>query len=177
LGADPVKGFRNERGNHLVGPSPLPSQGCGREDLSPVDADGVGRRVRSSPRPGKPVTWRRDPVCSHHQCRPRSPLVNTGDPWPDLFEAEYRVLVMQTKLHQWAMADPGRCFDDVFNLVYDPAFLVVAWRRVRGNRGARSAGVDGVVPARSASVQRSCWEGCETISRPAPSHRCLCGNG
>ena len=44
------------------------------------------------------------------------------------------------------MADPGRCFDDVFNLVYDPAFLVVAWSRVRGNKGARTAGVDGVAP-------------------------------
>ncbi len=41
-------------------------------------------------------------------------LVNTGDPWPDLPEAEQRVLVMQTKLHQWAAADPGRCFDDLF---------------------------------------------------------------
>ena len=44
------------------------------------------------------------------------------------------------------MADPGRCFDDVYNLVYDPAFLTVAWRRVRGNKGARTAGVDGVTP-------------------------------
>lgn len=34
----------------------------------------------------------------------------------------------------------------LYNLVYDPAFLVVAWRRVRGNRGARTAGVDGVAP-------------------------------
>src|SRR5262249_5402997 len=32
------------------------------------------------------------------------------------------------------------------NLVQDPAFLVVAWHRVRGNRGARTAGVDGVKP-------------------------------
>jgi RNA-directed DNA polymerase len=73
-------------------------------------------------------------------------LVNIGDPWPDLFEAEQRVLGMQTKLHQWAMADPGRRFDDLANLVYDPAFLVVAWSRVRGNKGARTAGVDGVAP-------------------------------
>ena len=51
---------------------------------------------------------------------------------------------MQTKLHHWAVADPGRRFDDLFNLVYDPAFLVVAWDRVRGNKGARTAGVDGV---------------------------------
>jgi RNA-directed DNA polymerase len=72
--------------------------------------------------------------------------VNIGAPWPDLDEAEHRVLVMQTKLHQWAAADPGRRFDDLANLVYDPAFLVVAWNRVRGNMGARTAGVDGVAP-------------------------------
>ena len=53
---------------------------------------------------------------------------------------------MQTKLHQWAIGDPDRRFDDLFNLVYDPAFLVVAWSRVRGNKGARTAGVDGVKP-------------------------------
>jgi len=72
--------------------------------------------------------------------------VNAGAPWPDLLEAEHRVLQMQTKLHQWATADRGRRFDDLFNLVYDPAFLVVAWSRVRGSRGARTAGVDGVTP-------------------------------
>jgi RNA-directed DNA polymerase len=72
--------------------------------------------------------------------------VNTGAPWPDLDEAESRVLVMQTKLHQWAKADPGRRFDDLANLVYDPAFLVTAWARVRGNKGARTAGVDGIAP-------------------------------
>jgi RNA-directed DNA polymerase len=73
--------------------------------------------------------------------------VNIGAPWPDLDEAERRVLRMQMKLHQWATADPGRRFDDLFNLVVDPAFLVVAWSRVRGNKGARTAGVDGVKPA------------------------------
>jgi len=72
--------------------------------------------------------------------------VNIGDPWPDLDEAELRVHRMQTKLHQWAKAEPGRRFDDLFNLVYDPAFLVVAWSRVRGNKGGRTAGVDGVAP-------------------------------
>jgi RNA-directed DNA polymerase len=72
--------------------------------------------------------------------------VNIGDPWPDLDEAERRVQRMQSKLHQWAKADPGRRFDDLYNLVYDPAFLVVAWSRVRGNKGGRTAGVDGVVP-------------------------------
>ncbi|MFE3866382.1 hypothetical protein ACFXPT_39285 [Streptomyces goshikiensis] len=60
-----------------------------------------------------------------------------------LLKAERRVLEMQTKLHCWATDDRGRRFDDLFNLVADPAFLLVAWDRVRGNRGARSAGVDG----------------------------------
>jgi len=72
--------------------------------------------------------------------------MNIGEPWPDLDEAEFRVHAMQTKLHQWAISDPGRRFDDLYNLVYDPAFLVVAWSRVRDNKGGRSAGVDGVVP-------------------------------
>ncbi len=69
--------------------------------------------------------------------------MNTGAPWPSLREAEARVLGMQTKLHRWATSDPGRRLDDLYNLVHDPAFLVVAWERVRGNKGARSAGVDG----------------------------------
>lgn len=77
--------------------------------------------------------------------------MNIGDPWPDLVEAEQRVLAMQMKLHQWATRDPDRRFDDLFNLVYDPSFLVVAWNRVRGNRGGRTAGVDGIVP-RSMSI-------------------------
>ncbi len=72
--------------------------------------------------------------------------MNTGASWPGQDEAESRVHGLQMKLHQWAKADPGRRFDDVFNLVYDPAFLTVAWRRVRGNRGGRTAGVDGVAP-------------------------------
>jgi len=50
---------------------------------------------------------------------------------------------MQAKLHRWATDDPNRRFADLSNLVADPAFLLVAWRRVRGNRGARSAGIDG----------------------------------
>lgn len=69
--------------------------------------------------------------------------VNIGVTLDSLYQAERRVLEIQTKLHQRAAADPGRRFDDLFNLVVDPAFLVLAWERVRGNRGARSAGVDG----------------------------------
>ena len=45
-------------------------------------------------------------------------------------------------MHSWAAAEPGRRFDDLFNLVADPAFMLTAWARVRGNTGARSAGID-----------------------------------
>lgn len=73
--------------------------------------------------------------------------VNIGDLLLVPFVAQRRVLGMQTKLHQWAAAGPvrggsGRRFDDLFNLVADPAFLVHAWTRVEGNTGARSAGID-----------------------------------
>lgn len=69
--------------------------------------------------------------------------MNTGASWPTPSEAEARVLRMQAKLHRWATDDPTRRFADLSNLVADPAFLLIAWRRVRGNRGARSAGIDG----------------------------------
>jgi hypothetical protein len=72
--------------------------------------------------------------------------VNTGAPWPIAEEAEARVLRMQTKLHQWAVVDHDRRFDELFNLVADPATLLVAWRRVRGNQGSRTARIDGVKP-------------------------------
>jgi len=74
-------------------------------------------------------------------------MVNTDTPWSASYEAQMRVLSIQTKLHRWATDDSDRRFDDLYNLVYDPAFLAVAWERVRGNRGARSAGVDGVKPS------------------------------
>ncbi len=71
--------------------------------------------------------------------------MNTGAPWPMLSieEAQARVLGIQTKLHRWATDDPARRFADLSNLVCDPAFLLVAWHKVRTNKGARSAGVDG----------------------------------
>ena len=68
------------------------------------------------------------------------------------FTAGQRVLGIQTKLHRRAVADPDRRFDDLYNLVADPAFLVIAWHRVRGNTGARSAGVD---KRTAASIERS----------------------
>lgn len=58
-----------------------------------------------------------------------------------------RVSEMQAKLHRWAVADPGRRFDDLFNFVYDPATLVMAFNRVAGNQGANTPGVDGLTVA------------------------------
>ncbi|WP_323136289.1 hypothetical protein [Streptomyces sp. NBC_01446] len=69
--------------------------------------------------------------------------MNTDELEWALMKAERRVLEIQTKLHRWANAEPHRRFDDLFNLVTDPAFLLIAWDRVRGNKGARTAGVDG----------------------------------
>jgi RNA-directed DNA polymerase len=58
-----------------------------------------------------------------------------------------RVSGMQTKLHRWAAAEPGRRFDDLFNFVHDPATLIAAFDRVAGNTGSRSPGVDGLTVA------------------------------
>jgi RNA-directed DNA polymerase len=69
--------------------------------------------------------------------------VNTSAPSLSPSEAEARVLGIQAKLHRWATDDPDRRFDDLYNLISDPAVLLLAWRRVRGNKGARTAGVDG----------------------------------
>src|SRR5919106_676113 len=71
----------------------------------------------------------------------RSP-VNTGAPLPGVDQAQERVLHYQRKLHVWASSDAERRFCDLWNLVCDPATLVVAWSRVSRNRGSRTAGVD-----------------------------------
>jgi len=78
--------------------------------------------------------------------------VNTGAViWPEEEWARVTVRRMQAKLHCWAAGDPGRRFDDLYNLVCDPAFLVVAWQRVAGNTGARTPGVDRATVATIAS--------------------------
>ena len=63
-------------------------------------------------------------------------------PSPEVAAAKVRR--MQVKLHRWAREDPARCFGDLYNLVYDPAFLADAFVRVARNKGSKTAGVDGV---------------------------------
>ncbi len=79
--------------------------------------------------------------------------MNTDELDEAWFRAERRVQEIQTKLHRWATDDPDRRFDDLYNLVCDPDFLLVAWARVRGNKGARTAGVDGVTAFYVEAVQ------------------------
>ncbi len=69
--------------------------------------------------------------------------MNTDELVHAIYVAEQRVLGIQAKLHRWARDDPHRRFGDLYGLVADPAFLLVAWDQVRGNKGARTAGVDG----------------------------------
>ena len=69
--------------------------------------------------------------------------LNSGNPWPSVKDARAWVLHIQQQLHRWSEADRGKVFEDIFNLVYDRATLVVAWDRVRSNRGSRTAGIDG----------------------------------
>jgi RNA-directed DNA polymerase len=72
----------------------------------------------------------------------RRSALNSAAPWPAPEVAQSRVLGIQRKLHKWAEDDQDRRFQDLHNLVCDPATLMVAWQRVRANRGSRSAGVD-----------------------------------
>jgi hypothetical protein len=69
--------------------------------------------------------------------------VNTPASLPVVEVAQERVLGWQTKLHRWAAEDENKRFGDLFNLLCDPATLVVAWERVKRNRGSKTAGVDG----------------------------------
>jgi RNA-directed DNA polymerase len=74
---------------------------------------------------------------------PEGAPVNAGAvAWPSADSAYFAVREMQIKLHRWAGEDSSRRFGDLFNLVYDPAFLVHAWERVSTNKGARTPGVD-----------------------------------
>ena len=95
--------------------------------------------------------------------------MNIGASWPGLDEARERVLGMQMKLHSWARADPGHRIDDLFNLVYDPAFLTVATPSPRGQlgAGAEGAGLDqGQGPAADSPSTTSNARGAAAPAQP-----------
>jgi RNA-directed DNA polymerase len=57
--------------------------------------------------------------------------------------ADMEVEKMQTKLARWSQ-DQSFEADDIFNIVYDGAFLFEAWLSVEANMGSETAGVDGL---------------------------------
>ena len=67
---------------------------------------------------------------------PQDAPLNSSAPGPVLQGPWSRVAGMQAKLHRWAAADPGRRFDDLFNLVHDPATLYHGVRA--GSRATRA---------------------------------------
>src|SRR5215218_7276745 len=143
-GHRPRQPGRGKRGNPSWAAPPAMRPAWWRAGPPSTEGRGRGRSRRSTRRSGEPATGGRAAARSQHGCwKARRSPVNTGAPLPTPQAAEARVLGIQAKLHRWATDDPDRRFDDLFNLVCDPAFLLVGWRRVRGNKGARSAGVDG----------------------------------
>jgi hypothetical protein len=146
-GCRPGRTDHGERGRRSVRAEQLVAA---RQGPMPAEGRGACRSPRSSPRAGKPSTWRRR-TAGPRQATPfgRSG-VNTPAPL-SAKEAEQRVLGWQTKLHRWAAQDGQKRFGDLFNLVCDPATLLVAWERVKRNRGSQTAGVDGQTRRRPSS--------------------------
>lgn len=70
-------------------------------------------------------------------------LVNSDTP-PEAVTVFERVARTQVKYHRWAKTDREARFGDLFNLVCHSSYLLVAWEHVARNKGARTAGVDGV---------------------------------
>src|SRR6266508_4623649 len=146
LGTSPVERSSVNVGTTSGSPSPSIVQiDGGQARCQPIVLRWGGVLVVSR-RPGKLATGRRRTACSQFwNWNVRRSPVNIGAPWPDAKTAWRRVVKIQTKLHQWTTKDPGRQFDDLWNLVCDSAILVEAWHRVRSSRGARTAGVDGEI--------------------------------
>ena len=134
---------RSEHGNYPGLPGlARPARGSG---LGPLPADRPGRGeaamlllARESPAHGKGGSgFEKGRRLQYRKTRRRMAAhrIRPAGPWSQVAE-------MQAKLYGWAAADPGRRFDDLFNFVHDPATLYVADRRVEGNRGANTPGVD-----------------------------------
>ena len=92
---------------------------------------------------------------------PKDTPVNTDAPGEAAVGPFARVSRMQTKLHRWAAADPGRRFDDLFNLVHDPATLKVAGSGSRATPGPGPPGSMAAGPPTSMTLaSRICWTIC-----------------
>lgn len=106
-------------------------------------------------------------------------LVNSGAGSGACFAVD-RVARTQAKYHRWAGTGRELRFGDLFNLVCHSGYLRVAFEHVARNKGARTAGVDGVtvrrivdgghVEAFLAGIAASLKDG---SYRPAPVRRVL----
>src|SRR4029077_4068864 len=149
-----IVGLLLRRANHCEhgncsGPCPLrpPPAGVVGLGAPTTDRSGTGRSRRSTPSRGKPAHMGKGGSGfreGKETAMPKdaSPNGDAPESWPG--GSWTRVSEMQAKLHRWAVADPGRRFDDLFNFVYDPATLLMAFDRVATNRGANTPGVDGL---------------------------------
>jgi group II intron reverse transcriptase/maturase len=98
----------------------------------------------------------------------------------DLQADQAWVLGVQRKLYQWSQANPDDAWRDLWNWVTDLRTLRLSWQRVASNRGARSAGVDGLTVRRiqtRVGVQRFLEQVRTELRsgtyRPSPSKRVL----
>jgi len=48
-------------------------------------------------------------------------------------------------LHKLAKRDPSKCFDHLWELVTDPAWLMQAWEEIRSTKGSMTAGIDSTI--------------------------------
>ena len=90
------------------------------------------------------------------------------------------ILDVQRKLYQWSQANPGDQWRDMWGWLTDIRTLRCAWRRVASNRGARTAGVDGMTVGRIRAKrgEQRFLEGLQAelrsgTYRPSPSRRIL----
>lgn len=90
------------------------------------------------------------------------------------------ILGVQRKLYLWSKANPDEAWRDLWGWLTDPRTLRCAWRRVSSNRGARSAGADGVTVGRirAAGGEHPFLAGLQAdlrhgAYRPSPSRRVL----
>jgi group II intron reverse transcriptase/maturase len=90
------------------------------------------------------------------------------------------ILSVQRKLYQWSQENPDDQWRDMWGWLTDIRTLRCAWRRMASNRGARTAGVDGMTVGRiRAKPGEQCFlEGLQVelrsgAYRPSPSKRIL----
>jgi RNA-directed DNA polymerase len=65
------------------------------------------------------------------------------------------LLGVQRKLYQWSRNNPDSCYRELWNWLTDFRNLRCAWRKIAGNRGSRTAGIDGMTVGRIRDGQGS----------------------